>query len=88
MIRRAGKLSMPLPSGLFATGTELGRRAGLMSFSPDFRRLLRYGRAVDTTRLVEEVGYRPRFDAAGAVEDYVRTKNARRMAPTVREAVT
>ena len=42
-----------------------------MDFSPDFRRLLRYGRAVDTTRLVEEVGFTPRFITPAAVEDYV-----------------
>ena len=87
MIRRAGKVSMPVPSPLFGPVTGIGHRAGLMSFSPDFQRLLRYGRAVDTTRLVDEVGFQPRFDAAATVEDYVRTKNARRMAPTMREAV-
>ena len=58
-----------------------------MGLSPDFRRLLRYGRAVDTRRLTEEVGFTPRFDAVAAVEDYVAKHNARRVAPTVREAV-
>jgi hypothetical protein len=42
---------------------------------------------VDTTRLVEEVGFTPRFSALQAVEDYVRTQGGRRMAPSVREAV-
>ena len=37
------------------------RRAGLPSLSPDFLRLLRYGRAVDTTRLVERSASRPRY---------------------------
>ena len=88
MIRRAGKVSMPVPSPLFGPVTGLGHRAGLMSFSPDFQRLLRYGRAVDTARLVEEVGFQPRFDAAGAVEDYVRTKNARRWRDEQHSAAT
>jgi len=39
------------------------------SLSPDFRRLLRFGRAVDVSRLVEEVGYMPRFSAVEAVAD-------------------
>jgi UDP-glucose 4-epimerase len=87
MVRLAGKVTVPMPTPLFGTATSFGRRLGLVDFSPDFRRLLRYGRGVDTTRLVEEVGFTPRFSAVQAVEDYVRTQGGRRMAPSVREAV-
>jgi UDP-glucose 4-epimerase len=87
MLRRAGKLSLPLVSPVFPTVTAAGRRLGLVEFSPDFRRLLRYGRAVDTTRLVEEVGFTPQFDAASAVEDYVSTQRGRRLVPPLRQAV-
>jgi UDP-glucose 4-epimerase len=87
MVRMAGKLSLPLAGPLFPPVTEAAKRLGLVDFSPDFRRLLRYGRAVDTRRLVEEVGFQPRFDAAEAVADYVRTQGGRRIAPSVRQAV-
>ena len=87
MLRRAGKISMPVPAQLFPTVTQSARRLGLFDFSPDFRRLLRYGRAVDTSRLIEEVGYTPQFDAVEAVEDYVATVAGRRVVPSVREAV-
>ena len=87
MIRRAGKLSLPIAAPLFPTATTAGRRLGLLEFSPDFRRLLRYGRAVDTERLVNEVGYTPQFDAVGAVEDYVSTFGGRRLVPPLRGAV-
>jgi UDP-glucose 4-epimerase len=88
MIRLAGKTSVPIASPLFPTAATLGRRAGLFSrLSPDFRRLLRYGRAVDTRRLVEEVGFRPRFDAVAAVEDYARTQDGRRIVPSIRDLV-
>lgn len=87
MIRRAGKLSLPVVSPLFPTASAAGGRLGLVDFSPDFRRLLRYGRAVDTRRLVEEVGYQPRFDALAALEDYVGTHGGRRIVPPLREAV-
>jgi UDP-glucose 4-epimerase len=87
MIRRAGKLSLPLAAPVFPTVTTAGRRLGLLDFSPDFRRLLRYGRAVDTDRLVTEVGYQPQFDAVGAVEDYVSTLGGRRLVPPLRGAV-
>jgi UDP-glucose 4-epimerase len=69
-IRLAGRPTLPVPAPLFGTTTQLGRRLGLFSFSPDFRRLLRYGRAVDTTRLVEEVGFTPRYSTVEAIRDY------------------
>ena len=88
MIRMAGKLSAPIASPLFPSASALGRRLGVFgTLSPDFRRLLRYGRAVDTRRLVEEVGFRPRFDTVSAVEDYLRTQTGRRIVPGVRDLV-
>ncbi len=71
MIRLARKPSLPVPGPAFGATTGLMRRAGLAELSEDFRRLLRYGRGVDTTRLVEEVGFTPRYSTVAAVEDYV-----------------
>jgi UDP-glucose 4-epimerase len=87
-IRMAGKLSLPIAGPLFPGVTGAGKRLGLVDFSPDFRRLLRYGRAVDTERLVEEIGFEPRYDAVEAVADYARHQGGRRLAPTVRQAVS
>jgi UDP-glucose 4-epimerase len=86
-VRMAGKLTLPLAGPLFSPVTGLGRRVGLVDFSPDFQRLLRYGRAVDPRRLVEEVGFEPRYDAVEAVEDYVRKQGGRRMVPSPRRVV-
>jgi UDP-glucose 4-epimerase len=72
MIRLAGRPALPLAGPLFGPLTGAGRRFGLGSYSEDFRRLLRYGRGVDTTRLVEEVGFEPRYSTVGAVEDWMR----------------
>ncbi len=69
-IRLAGRPTLPVPAPLFGTTSGLGRRLGLFNFSPDFRRLLRYGRGVDTTRLVEEVGFTPRHSTLEAIQDY------------------
>ena len=71
MVRMAGRLPLPVLGPLFGPVVDGMRRAGLAELSPDFRRLLRYGRAVDTTRLEEEVGFRPRFSTASAVKDYI-----------------
>ncbi len=72
LLRMARKPTLPLPAPLFASAVGAGNRLGLPALSPDFRRLLRYGRAVDLTRLVEDVGCRPRFTTEQAVADYLR----------------
>jgi UDP-glucose 4-epimerase len=87
MLRLAGKVTAPIASPLFGPAALAAKRLGLYDFSPDFRRLLRYGRAVDITRLVEEVGFTPRYSTADAVEDYAAVRRGRRVVPSVREAV-
>jgi UDP-glucose 4-epimerase len=76
MIRLAGRPSLPIPSPLFGSATGAAKRVGMFEFSPDFQRLLRYGRGVDTGRLASDVGFRPRFTTVGAVEDYVAARAA------------
>ena len=75
-IRLAGRPTLPVPAPLFGTTSQLGRRLGLFSFSPDFRRLLQYGRGVDTTRLTEEVGFKPRYTTVDAIRDYAHASEA------------
>jgi len=87
LVRMAGKATVPLLPGFFGPLADTVERFGVDELSPDFRRLLRYGRAVDTTRLVEEIGYRPRLGTVDAARDYVRTQQGRRLVPTVREVV-
>lgn len=84
MLRLAGRVSVPIPAAVFAGTVNAGRRVGMPAISPDFRRLLRFGRAVDVTRLVEEVGYTPRYDATQAVEDYVSHQSGRPLIPAIR----
>jgi UDP-glucose 4-epimerase len=84
MLRLAGKVSVPIPAATFSVTLNAGRRVGMPKISPDFRRLLRFGRAVDITRLVDEVGYTPRFAASEAVEDYVSHQRGRRIVPSIR----
>ncbi len=82
MLRIAGRLSLPVVGSLFGAVTDAMRRAGLPELSPDFIRLLRYGRAVDTTRLVQEVGFTPAFTTSSAVEDYVSRRGGAPTAPS------
>ena len=71
MIRLAGRPHLPLAAPLFGPATGVAERLGAAGLSDDFRRLLRYGRGLDTRRLVEEVGFRPRHATVAAVEDWV-----------------
>jgi UDP-glucose 4-epimerase len=87
MVRMASKPSLPIASPLFGPASCMARRMRLADFSDDFRRLLRYGRAVDTTRLVEEVGFRPRYSTVAAVRDYASKRHARRFLPSLQRAV-
>jgi UDP-glucose 4-epimerase len=88
MLRMGGKLTLPLLPPLFGAASSVGKRAGAFQLSPDFERLLRYGRALDTSRLTDEIGFVPSFTTVAAVEDYLRTRQGRRLAPSVRQAVT
>jgi UDP-glucose 4-epimerase len=77
MIRLAGRVPFPIASPLFGAVTGAARRLGAGAYSEDFRRLLRFGRAVDTGRLERELGHRPRHSSTAAVEDWVaRTRKA------------
>jgi UDP-glucose 4-epimerase len=87
LVRMAGKQTVPLLPGFFGPVADTAERLGLDQLSPDFRRLLRYGRGVDITRLVEEIGYQPRLGTVDAARDYIRTHRGRRLVPTLREVV-
>jgi UDP-glucose 4-epimerase len=77
LVRMAGRRTLALPAPLFAGAVGAGNRLGLPVLSPDFRRLLRYGRGVDLTRLEHEVGFTPAFTTVGAVRDYLEASHSR-----------
>ena len=80
MIRLAGRPPFPIAGPLFGPVTEAARRVGFGAYSDDFRRLLRYGRAVDIRRLEEEVGHEPRYSTVAAVQDWVARRSQARAA--------
>jgi UDP-glucose 4-epimerase len=73
MIRLAGRPFVPIASPLFVPLTGATRRV----YSEDFRRLLRWGRAVDIGRLERELGHRPRYSTADAIKDWVLRRRPR-----------
>jgi UDP-glucose 4-epimerase len=82
MLRLARRPALPVPHPLFGPALgRLGRRLGAGALYGDAVRLLRFGRGVDNRRLIEEVGFRPQFDAEGAVRDFIERADARRIGP-------
>jgi UDP-glucose 4-epimerase len=55
------------------------RNSGVLDVSAEESRYLHFGRVVDTTRLVERFGYRPRHDTATTIEQF-----GTRLAPVAR----
>jgi UDP-glucose 4-epimerase len=71
-IRRAGRMPLPMMRAAIPAATRLVRGGAPVHVSPDFARLLNYGRVIDTTRLKTEFGFTPRWSTATAFDDYVR----------------
>jgi UDP-glucose 4-epimerase len=73
VIRRLGRVEVPLPGPALSAVGRLSRRFGLVDYSPEQMRFLNFGRVVDTTVLRTEFGYTPQHTTATALEDYART---------------
>jgi UDP-glucose 4-epimerase len=83
-LRLLRRPALPIPHPLFGPALErLGRRIGAGPIYGDGVRLLRFGRGVDNRRLIEEIGYEPRFDAEAAVRDFAGKSRGRRIAPSL-----
>jgi UDP-glucose 4-epimerase len=82
ILRMLGRPQIPVPHPLFGPAmARVGSRLGVGPLYGDAVRLLRFGRGVDNTRMRSELGYEPRFDATGAIEDFARHQQGRRLAP-------
>jgi UDP-glucose 4-epimerase len=77
-IRRAGRPAVQIPSPAVSAVGSLFRRVGLVDFSPEQMQFLQFGRGVDTTRLVEDFGYRPAYPTRAAFDDFVAGRELKR----------
>jgi UDP-glucose 4-epimerase len=75
-VRLLGKAPVPVVLPLASPVAGLIRRLG-MDFPVDQLGLLLYGRGVDTSRLAEEFGWRPKHSTREALLDFVRARSAR-----------
>ncbi len=74
-VRRAGRISVPLPEGTLSSFAALARNVGVGQIGLDQIDLFVHGRVVDTSRLIKEFGFTPRTTAA-AFDDFVRGHRA------------
>jgi UDP-glucose 4-epimerase len=72
-----GARPLPLPPWRPALALAPLIRLGRFELPPELAALLRYGRGMDTRRLVDQ-GFRYRYTSAGAVESFVEAKRLRR----------
>jgi UDP-glucose 4-epimerase len=70
-VRRAGRISVPLPEGTLSSLAAVARTAGIGQIGLDQIDLFVHGRVVDITRLVDEFGFTPRTTEA-AFDDFIR----------------
>jgi UDP-glucose 4-epimerase len=73
VIRRLGRLQLPVPSPALGSLGRFTRRFGFVDYSPEQMRFLNFGRVVDTTVLRTEFGHTPRYTTEAALDDYART---------------
>ena len=83
-LRILRRLPIPIPPPFFEPAVRrAGARLGAGSLLGDGIRLLRFGRGVDNTRLREELGFEPAYDAAGAVEELARASAGLKIGPSL-----
>jgi UDP-glucose 4-epimerase len=84
ILRLGRRPSIPIPHPLFAPTVErLARRIGIGPLLDDAARLLRFGRGVDNRRMLDELGFQPRYDALATVRDFVERTDSRRIGPVL-----
>jgi UDP-glucose 4-epimerase len=76
-VRLAGRVPLPVPLPFASAVASAIRRTRRVDVAADQLRFLQFGRAVDTTRLVETMGFTPRYSSRAAFEDFVRRRRIR-----------
>jgi len=84
-IHRAGRLPLAVPSIALDGLSRTMRTLRMGGFSPGQVKLLSAGRVLDTTRLIEQVGYMPRFTTVGAFDDFAAGLRPALASATVRQ---
>jgi UDP-glucose 4-epimerase len=74
-VRRLGRPTVPVPSGMLGYASTFIRQAGVAGLSPELVGYLTFGRGMDLTRMRDVLGFRPEFSTEWAFDDFGRTVN-------------
>jgi UDP-glucose 4-epimerase len=75
--RMAGRPTVAIPPALTGAVGQVIRRSGLVDFSPEQMRFLRFGRGLDTSRMRLVLGLNPRYTTREAFADFVHGRRLR-----------
>lgn len=82
--RMAGKPCLAFPAAVLYPLVFLGWRLRLLRFPAGFLDYIRYPWVADTTRMTDELGFRPRFSTRDAMADYLNDRKTSRRSPSAR----
>ena len=71
VVRRLGRLRVPVPARAVGLVGSLVRNSGVVEFSAEQAEFLSFGRVIETTKLHEEFGYLPAYTTAQALDTYL-----------------
>ena len=71
LCRMAGKPCVALPAAILYPAVSIGWRLRLLRFPAGLLDYIRYPWVADTTRMTDELGFRPRFSTRDALADYL-----------------
>lgn len=71
-IRRSGRIRLPVPRSALAVVDSLNRATRYTELDREQLNYLSYGRVMGTTRMLNDLGYHPKWTTAEAFDDYVR----------------
>lgn len=78
LCRMAGKPCVALPAAILYPAVSIGWRLRLLRFPAGLLDYIRYPWVADTTRMTDELGFRPRFSTRDALADYL-ARDSRRV---------
>lgn len=84
VIRRAGRIALPVPAPAVRIVGNLVRRSGLVDFSPEQMHFLSFGRVVDIERLRDQFGYTPKYTTQQALDTYLAGRPIKPVVPPER----
>ena len=80
-IAMSGRVNLPLPTPVASLARDVVRRLGYIDFTSEQIEQLKYGRAIDTSRIRERLDYRAHYSTLQTFESFLRAHPMGRVLP-------